>query len=223
MTKFRVLSLGILAVLSVTAFGVVSATADTGGHFTSSVHHTTLVGTETALPPHRLHFTEEGKSEEDWIGCDKDHYTGTLTVTTAESITITPNWSECYTTGTPNTKFDIHENGCHFTFTIGDTGTHHTVHLTCPEGKAIEITHQNCNITVKPSTHLGVVYKTDTTSNKKHSITLEVTVKGIASEYHSGLCIFLGTNHVSEMRGSVTVEGRNTAEEPVDITATTTP
>ena len=226
-TKLRALGLGLLAVTAMTAFGVMNATAETGGHFThdAPTNHATIVGTETAGTEHVLHFNKEGGEPGERIGCDKDEYHGVATAKTVESLTITPKWSECYTTGSPNTKFDIHENGCDFTFTIGREGQvakHHTVHLTCPAGKAVEITHPNCTITVPPQTVTGVTYTTDLIGGK-HAITLDVTAEDITSHYHAGICIFLGTTHQSEMKGSVTVEGFDTLGNRVNITATTGP
>ena len=222
-TRLKALCLGLLSVLAVTAFGVMSAVAEDGGHFESEVAHTTIKGTETpATGVHTLHFRRQGTAEE--IGCTEASYTGTTTNATETGITVTPSWSKCYTT--PNgTEFEVHENGCHFIFTIGkSTKIDHTVHLKCPIGKKIEITHPNCNITVGEQTlggeaGNGVVYKT-VTEEGKHAITLEVTVKNIVSTYHEKICIFLGTNQISEMNGSVTVRGFDTDNKPVHITAT---
>lgn len=218
-TKLKGLCLSAIVALAVSAFGVMNATADTGGHFTSEVDHVTIEGTETG--EHQLHFVKEGGAAGERIGCTNDSYHGTISDpdTTVEAIEIFPEWSECETTSS-TTKFDIHENGCRFVFTIGDTGTHHTAHLNCPVGEAVEITHPNCNITVPPQTVTGIVYTTDVL-NGAHAITMDVTVKDIKTEYHEKICIFLGTNHESEMVGSVTVEGFDTDENPVDITATT--
>ncbi|HEX8689355.1 MAG TPA: hypothetical protein VF729_03840 [Solirubrobacterales bacterium] len=219
--KLRILGLGLLAVMATGAVAVMNATADTGGHFSSSVTHTSIVGTESG-EKHQLHFKEEGAAEGSRIGCINDSYTGTVDAAKVESITITPSWSTCTTTNPDSTQhFEVTENGCQFTFTIGDTGTHHTADLVCPPEKAIEIHHPNCTITVPPQTVTGVVYTADTAADGKKTITLDSTVKDITSHYHGGICIFLGTKHESEMNGSVTVEGFDTEGKRVDITATT--
>jgi hypothetical protein len=217
-TKLKALGLGLIAAMAMSAMVVVNATAQTGGHFVSSDPGTThVIGTESGA--HQLHFVSEGGEAGQRIGCDNDSYTGTVSGGTATEITIAPSWSNCYTTGSPETKFDIHENGCHFVFTVSKTPEgHNTAHVKCPTGVAgIQITHPNCGIRVPPQTVTGVSYKNE---GNPHEVTLTSTVKKITSHYHSGICIFLGTVHSSEMNGSVTVKGFSQAGNPVSITAT---
>lgn len=221
--KLKALGLGLLAVLATSAFAAMNATAETGGHFVhhGPTNHATVVGEETLGTEHTLDFISEGGSE---IGCTVADYHGTVAAKTVESITIFPTWEECYTTGS-TTKFDVDENGCWFTFTIGrkgQTAPHHTVHLLCPTGETIEITHPSCRIHIPPQTLTGVTYKEDEVGGKK-AITLESTVKNITSHYESGICVFLGTKHLAEMVGSVTVWGEDTEGKRIDITATTGP
>jgi len=209
--------------MAMSAVAVMNAGASTGGHFVSTEEHTIIEGFEEEEPnKHVLHFNKEGGAAGERIGCDVDKYTGTISseTKTATEITITPSWEQCYTTGTPNTKFDIHENKCDFLFTVSKTPTgHNTAHVKCEKaGEAFVITHQNCTITVPPQTVTGVSY---TNINAPlHEVTLESTVKGITAHYHAGICIFLGTTHKSEMVGSVTVAGFNTDEDQVAVTAT---
>jgi len=222
-TKLKALGLGLLAVMAMSAVAVMNAGASTGGHFVSTEEHTIVEGFEGAEPnPHVLHFNKEGGAAGERIGCDVDKYTGTISsaTKTATEITITPSWEQCYTTGSPNTKFDIHENKCDFLFTISKTPTgHNTAHVVCQNaGEAFVITHPNCTITVPPQTVTGVSYTNITPA--KHEVTLTSTVKGIESQYHGGICIFLGTTQKSEMVGSVTVKGFTTAGVQIPVTAT---
>lgn len=221
--KLKALGLGLLAAMAMSAFAVMNAGAETGGHFGSSVTHTEISGVETAGTEHVLHFNKEGGAATERIGCDVDQYTGTVSGATATQITVTPKWEQCYTTGSPNTKFDIHENTCDFVFTIGNNpGAHNTAHVECTKaGDAFVITHPNCTITVPPQTVTGVSYTNlDNVPPASDEVTLTSTVKGITAHYHAGICIFLGTTHKSEMVGSVTVKGSNTAGGGVDISAT---
>lgn len=213
--KLKALGLGLLAAMAVSALAVMNATAETGGHFVSTVAHTNITGTESGS--HVLHFNKEGGAAGERIGCDNDSYTATTTNLTEPSITVTPSWQNCYTTGTPESKFDIDENSCHFVFTIGKKATgHNTAHVVCSKaGDAFVITHPSCEISVPPQTVTGVSY-----TNENGEVTLTSTVKNIESRYHNGFCIFLGTNHTAEMIGSVTVKGTNTAGEKVHVTAT---
>jgi hypothetical protein len=222
-TKLKALSLGVLAALAASAvFGGTSATGDTGGHFTSDLDLTTLVGKESG-EFHRIHFKREGASNEEAVGCKTTSYHGIRAGKTFTDVRINPEWSNCHTTKAGQPEWDIIENGCFFVFKIGDTGTHHTVDLVCADGKKIEVKHPNCTVEIPPQSLIGVVYKTDMINNK-HAITLEATVNDIKSQYHAGVCIFLGTNHEYEMYGSVTVEGLEPGtQNPTNITATTTP
>lgn len=220
MTKLK-LNACVVAVLAASVLVAADAGATTGGHFTSTVTHTTIIGSNNTAHP--LHFRKGEAADSEAVGCESNIYSGTVVNTTFESISLKPEWSNCHTTDTSKTKFDIAENGCAFTFTIGKTGTHHTVDLTCPFGNRIEIKHPNCTVVIAPQTMNGVVYNTATGGfPAKHTITMALTVSGVAAFYESGICVFLGTQHIFEMKGSVTVEGFDTDGARVDITATTT-
>lgn len=220
--KLKALGLGLLAVVATSAFAVTNAGAIVSGHFVTGSEHTFVTGIAAKGTAHNLHFIE-GESE---IGCDEQKYVGTHkgTKTTTE-LTITPTWNNCYTT--PNgAKFDVHENGCHLVFTSRALPAENdaTVHVVCP-GAGITITHENCSITVDSQTIGGQIGNGVTYTNQGVSpeewITMDVNVK-VASTYHNGLCVFLGTNHTAVMKGSVTVTGFSNAAHNVrtDITAT---
>jgi hypothetical protein len=214
--KLKALSLGLIAAMAMSAMAVVNATAQTGGHFVSSASSTTITGSEGGS--HVLHFKSETGEAGSEIGCDNDSYTGSVTGTTVTEITITPSWSNCSTTGSPNTKFDIDERGCDFKFRVGlNAAGHNTAEVACPATSAgFLITHPNCGIVVPPQTVTGVSYKNEGTP---HQVTLTSTVKNIKTYYHSGICVFLGTTHSSEMIGSVTVKGTS-GGAAVSVTAT---
>lgn len=217
--KIKALGLALTAVIAAAAFGVMSAGASTGGHFTSDVHSTLITATEVA--PEKLFFSKEGEANK--ITCLNANYNGHVSGTTATDILITPNYSTCTTTS-GGAHFEVHEEGCQFRFTIGKTGaTHHTVDVVCPVGSpGFRITHENCTMRIPSQTVTGVVYNTGFDSGTgKHDITLESTVENITTHYEGGICIFLGTTHQSEMSGGVTVRGTDTDGVPVNITATT--
>lgn len=223
--KLKVLGMGLLAVMATSAFAVMNASANgSGGHFVSDVDHTIINAVETG--EHKLDFRPHGGAASEQIGCDVDVYTGTTTTKTTESITIQPHYSNCYTTGN-GTGVTIDPTGCHFTFTVTketNDQTEQQVHLTCgtPEGpNAVTITHPNCTITVPPQTvNNAVTYtnKVDPTTGK-HFITLDVNAT-FNTEYHGGICVFLGTSQRGELIGSVTVTGEDTLGNKVNVTAT---
>ncbi len=80
--KLGAFGLGLIAALAISAMGVVNATAETGGHFVSSVSTgTTIVGSESGT--HTLHFTSEGGEAGQRTGCDNDAYTGSVVTGTS--------------------------------------------------------------------------------------------------------------------------------------------
>jgi hypothetical protein len=213
--KLKALGLGVLTMLACSAFAAMNAGANSPGHFVSENHHTIIKGLESG--DHRLHLT--GDFGDGQIGCNKAEYHATSTGTTVESITVTPTYSECLTTGGTPGSVTVTHNGCNYTFTM-TTGAPSPVHLSCPTGKAIEIHHPNCTITVAgPQTVNNAVEYTTDMRNGKHSITMHVAAK-FNSQYHGGICIFLGTSHTGELNGSSTVWGEDTLGNPVGITAT---
>ena len=219
--KLKALGLGVLAVLAMSAFAAMSATAETGGHFTSEVHHTTIVGSENTT--HTTLFSVDGGTQ---IKCLETSYHGTTDETTETEVTITPTYKTCTTVGASHHTVTVHTNKCDFLFKVGKSAPtqDNTVEVACSGAPAyFEITHPNCTIRVpaqSAATGLqgGVAYTT-ITKNNKHALTADVTVSEIAAHYEGGICVFLGTNHKATMNGSVTLEGRSGAN-PVNITAT---
>jgi len=214
--KLKALGLGILAMMAVGAFAVTNAGATVSGHFEFGSEHTFITGEEEGLD-----FVADDGSK---IGCDEAKYTGTHkgTKTTTE-LTITPSWNKCYTTPTSGAMeeptWDVDENGCHLVFTSRALPAENdaTVHVICPSATPITITHPNCNITVDPQTIGGEVGNGVTYTGQNDGtpwVTLDVKVK-VAATYHTGLCIFLGTNHTATMVGSVKVKGYSNAAHTV--------
>lgn len=216
--KLKALGLGILAIVATSAFAAMNAGASTGGHFIAPAH-TLIVGTESGN--HRLHFRPHGTEEK--IGCANASYSGTAVNTTETQIEVTPSYSGCTTTAN-GTVVNVTHNGCKYRFTVAVGGTNGTADLNCP-GSALEIHHPNCTITVNDGTVAqptnqnlpGIHYTTVTET--KHAITMHVNVT-FHTEYHGGVCIFLGTNQLGELVGSVTVKGTDTDGNQVDITTT---
>ncbi|HYP56116.1 MAG TPA: hypothetical protein VEQ41_07440 [Solirubrobacterales bacterium] len=235
-TKLKALGLGLAAMLTIGAFGVMNAGASPtdphrGGHFVSNAPSgvTTIIGTESPTTPnHNLRFSVDGAAN--GIDCVTSNYHGTMTGATAEEITVTPNYQTCYTTDTPtNHNVTVDTNGCGFLFTVNTkpTETHNAVHIHgCTKGAhnqlGIVITHPNCTIIIPQQTVTGVTYdNVRATPTSKHEVTLTSTVENITTHYAAGICVFLGTKHLAAMNGAVTVQGFDSKTgNQVDITAT---
>lgn len=213
--KLKALGVALLAAMSVSAVAVMNASAATQGHFESDIDHTLIVGFEGGT--HNLHLTNHGLSGE--VGCTEDNYHATTTSKTVTSITVTASYSGCTTTGT-QTSVPVDMNGCHYTFTVTSPveTTHSPVHVICPAGQAIKVTHPNCTVTVHPQTVESAV-KYTTTKPVLHEITLDVTAQFTTTRH--GLCQFIApTNGTGTLGGSATVKGFDTEEKQVNITAT---
>lgn len=209
--KLKALGLGLLAMMAMSAFAAMNAGAKTDGHFVFGSNPTYVTGIHGSGTEHNLHFVAEDGSK---IGCDHSTYSGKHedATQTTTSLTITPNWTSCYTTP-DGTKFDVHENECDLEFTSRAGENDATVNIKCPTNKKIVITHPNCAISVGPQevggqAGNGVTYtnKDVEVEGKKDWVTMHVKVS-FATQYHSGICVFLGTNHTAQMEGSVTVTG----------------
>jgi hypothetical protein len=207
-----------------------NASATVTGHFTNDASngHATIVGTENYGTTHMLEFqrTEPtGTPTGAAIACTEATYHGTVAAASVNSITVTPTYKNCATTGGTWGEVVVTMNECDYTFRSNSNASTHkptahaTVTVDCPVGKAIEIHHPNCTITVPGQTPKGGVTYT-TTVEGKHALTVNVTATHIAGEFHGGICIFLGTNKEFDMNGAVTVKGENTNKEQVNITAT---
>jgi len=218
--KLKALGLGLLAAMAMSAVAVMNAGAETGGHFTSDASHTVVSGKEDAKTGHTIKFASDGGTP---IECTTAEYSGTISGTSATSISITPTYKECRTETEPvgehNVNIDM--NGCSYTFTVSNTPSgDNTVHFVCPKEVAgALITHPNCTMRMPPQTPSGGVAYKSVTVNNKSAITADVTAFGITAHYEAGICIFLGTKHTATMTGAVTLTG-SSGGSAVNIGAT---
>lgn len=223
--KLKVLGLGLLAALAVSAIAVVNASASITGHFEQEITRAHLKGEESGTN-HRIKFSVDGGTP---IECTIATYTGTpVDPLTFEELTVTPHYTECKTEGASEHNVTVHVDGCEFEFYSNKNASTHTptsyatTGLWCPKDvPGIRVTHPNCTMRMPPQTITtrGVRYTT-TEENKKHAITLTADAAGITAHYEAGICIFLGTTHSAVMVGSATVWAVNANNEPVGITAT---
>jgi hypothetical protein len=221
--KLKVLGLGLLAVMATSAFASMNASAKVSGHFTHAGATTNAIikGEENKLTSHFLHF--QGPSGKP-ITCEKATYEGTVTERTVQVIQVFPTYTNCATKEELTGTVKVTTNGCSYTFFSQGANAHGTVSIDCPEGKAIEIHHENCTITVGAQTPTatrltgGINYTT--TVEPVHALTADVTVSNIDSQYHGGVCIFLGTSQKFTMTGSVTVKGFDHPGGQIAITST---
>lgn len=213
--KLKALCLGALAATAIAASGGGGAAATTGGHFVSGAEHTTVEALGSA--PHSYTF----KTHSGLITCETFRHEGTFSGPTAESIDLAPIYAGCVTQGgTVITGYTY--NGCVYRLTVaaGTTSTtEQTMHFVCPVGQVLEFHQPNCLATMPPQTVTNAATYTKVESNGKHAVTLDLHAT-FETQYHGGICVFLGTKQSATMQGSALLVGFNTPGERVSLTAT---
>jgi hypothetical protein len=235
--KLKVLGLGVLAALAISAVVVLGASAEAGGHFTAEGKPTSLIGTQDAAHP-TLIETAAGKVE-----CSLE-LQATMTAEKEFSIPFTPIFSKCKLKGgAEEENVTVAVNGCVFRLTIRAAEVdkkHSTVHIQCPVNleqdlhtyatgnerrNMIEVDIPGvCKITIPEQTPTkgGVIYKTGGAA-KTHDYDVTATLEEVHYTQH-GLCNFLGgttaTQKDLKFSTQVTVKGFNSSKVQVGVTAT---
>lgn len=215
--KFKVLALGVLAAMALVATTGGSATAVVGGHFVSESEHTILQSVSDTQ--HSYTF----KAHSGLISCTPGTFKheGTFTGKTVESITLFPSYGEgggCSTEGgTPISLYTY--NGCSYKLTAASGTNEQTMHFDCPAGKVLEFHQPNCLATMPPQTVEKAATSTTTEVNGKHALTVDLHAT-FETQYHGGLCVFLGTKQSATLQGTAVIKGRDTVGNSVSITAT---
>ena len=196
--KIRALALGCLAMLTAAAVAV-DASGTAGGHFGSNKAKTTLIGLEPGAN-HTLEIATFGGG----ITCSQNTYHGSVVGMKFVSATLTPTYKGCTTTN--DTKdIPIVTHDCTYEFTVRSPEPevkHSTMHIRCPAGKSITITHPSCTITVPPQTLSGVVY-TKTQWEGTEALTIDFTIKGIQYTEHGFCGAFGTTRNDGELKGAL--------------------
>ncbi len=113
--KLKAVGLCALAAMALSAVVVMNASANGEGHFTNDASNGFVLFTGTEEGAHRLNLTLHGFNGE--IGCEVASYAATAASSTVTSLTVTPTYENCYTTGT-ETKVPVTMNGCTYIFTV---------------------------------------------------------------------------------------------------------
>ena len=215
--KFKRLGLGMLAVMAIGALGGSSATATGGGHFVSGVTHT-----QVELVSNKTGHSFTWWNSNGTVTCGKSVHTGTIASSTVESIVFNPGWGEGCTTA-DGTAMSFTTNGCTFRLKVafGTTAsTEQTMHFECPAGKVFEVDQTNCLVTIVPQTIGNAATYGTMETNGKHAITVSLNAT-LETQFHGGLCVFLGTKQSTTLTGSAVLSGFSPINgEPVSLTAT---
>jgi hypothetical protein len=214
--NLKALGLALVAILALGALSASAAMAETGFH--SDEAHTILKGSQIGTDT----FTVNAGT----VKCGQATYEGTTDEKTETTVTVTPNYSECVAFGFVNTTIDV--NGCTYEF----SSHNNNVVIGCG-ANPITVTAFNCWVTVGSQTtnggitygHTPTAHEVSTTGPRPTDIDVTVNISGIHYTQHSKSFpgCSNGTRTDGKYTGAATVQGFNTANEPVDIWRTTTP
>jgi hypothetical protein len=222
--KLKALGALLSAALMVGAIAVVSAPAETGGHFTTNIHHVSITGSQVEV--NKLNDPSLGSVE-----CEKAEFHTTIASpdTTVTQVTVEPTYGPHCTNGSRVVHVDM--NGCNYVFTVNKkpATSDNTVHLVCPVGQSVTLTVTSsgtlaCVIHLKPQTPKGGVTFTTGGSGETHDLLVDVTVSGIhitrTAQFFGGCLFAAETNEAATLTGTATMKGFDTAGNQTGITAT---
>jgi hypothetical protein len=208
--KVKALSLAFVAVIAMSALSASAASAE---FFHSEASHTLLDGSQLGTDV----FTTNAGT----VSCEEATYSGTQSAATVKSITVFPKYSKCTAFGFVSATIDV-PAGCGYTFTPTEPNR---IHIVGCNTTPITVTAFNCWVTVKDQTPAGTVHYHTGGSGTTHDITVTVNLTGITYTQHNKSFPFCGggagTFNNGKYTGEATVEGTDTLENHVGITAPT--
>jgi hypothetical protein len=219
-SKLKAMGSGFAIAIAMACLIPINAPAANGGHFVFGAPHAQLALTLTQ-PPHQMYFKTEGSLP---TTCTVASHLGTTNQATTTQLDIVQSLEKCYTnSGTPEPpEFKATLNGCVYRFTVAPNTTsesEQTIDFVCPLGSVAEFHDPNCTITMRSQTAVNAATYTTAIEDGRHVLTFDMHAK-FETDFHGGLCVFLGTKHVTELQGAATLRATNTAGEVVDVTAT---
>lgn len=154
--------------LLVAIFALSAVSASSALATEKSFHHDAPSGKATI---HAVQTTSEVfTTNAGTMTCKTVTSVGMLEVPTTMELTMAPTYGGCSAFGFIN--IPIHSNGCHYLYTTATTTggaiqPNPITHITCPPGKAIEITTPFCPIKIGPQTLQSLSFTTGSSGGKK--------------------------------------------------------
>lgn len=158
-------------------------------------------------------FTTDGGT----VTCKTATYVGSVTGTSATEAEVAPTYSGCTAFGFINVPIDLNE--CKYKFTAGsriEGNFEGSVHVVCPEGKAVEITAPGCRVTVGAQTPGGTITYTNIGTGTTRELTLDVNVTGVhyTEDNNGGGCVKAGAEKTNgTYTGHTIVTGENASQQ----------
>lgn len=207
--SIKVLGLGLLAALSLSALAAPAATANPKFH--SEFAGIFLTGAQTGIVANVL-TTDLGEMK-----CKDVKFTGSQAAMTTTTMTLTPNYQECKIAG-QNAVVTL--NGCRYTFHLEEQEEpiEARMGIECPLGEQIEIDTAECTTTIPPQEPLKTVTFTNEGEGTTRSIIADLNVSEIHYiEHGAGCASQKETTENGTYTGVITVKGEDSEQNHVGI------
>jgi hypothetical protein len=209
--SIRILGLGLLATLAVSAAAAPAASANPFFH--SEFAGIFLTGGQTGIVANTL-TTDLGEMK-----CKVVRFTGTQGAMTTTTMTLKPNYEECKMAG-ENAVVTL--NGCRYTFHLEEQAEpiEARMGIECPfAGGKIEIhVGEECTITVPAQEPRNTVTFTNEGEGTTRSVVADLNVSGIHYVEHGAGCASENlTTENGTYTGIITIRGEDAEEHHVGI------
>lgn len=207
--SIKVLGLGLLAALAVSASAAPAASANPSFH--SEFAGIFLTGGQTGIVANTL-TTDLGEMK-----CNVARFDGSQGPMTTTTMTLKPTYAECKV-GMQNAVVTL--NGCRYTFHLEEQTEpiEARMGIECPQGEEIEIDTAECTIKIPPQPPLKEVTFTNEGEGTTRSVVADLNVEEIHyEEVGAGCASEEETTENGTYTGLITIKGEDSEEHHVGI------
>jgi hypothetical protein len=192
-SKFKSLSLALMAVLAMTSLAAAGAQA---AEFHSEKENTTFTGGQTSG---HVFTTNAGT-----VTCTEAEFSGNQAAKTVGTVQVTPEYDDCTAFGFLGATVD--EKSCTYTFNATGPPLHGGVTIDCSGSDKITVSVFGCTVTVGPQT-VGTVAYTNTGSGSSRTVDVKAEVSGLTYTQSGFLCGGSGTFSNGTYTGDTEMKG----------------
>jgi hypothetical protein len=203
----------VLLVVAAMALFAVSVSSAAGEEFHFDTEHAVISGQQSGEDVYTFNAGT-------W-SCKTKSYSGTSTVVTTTTLSLTPSFAECVAFKFTNPTLDL--NGCSYQYHTQKEGTStRSMSIVCPEGKSMVLTVFNCYVTIPAQSGLTSVTYADEGSGKSRDVKVSHSITGLkyTQESKSFPGCTGGTFTNGTYSGTTTLKAANTAGEQVSMSIT---
>ncbi len=208
-SSIKILGLGLLAALSMSAAAAPAASANPFFH--SEFAGIFLTGGQTGMVANTL-TTDLGVMK-----CNVARFDGSQNPMTTTTMTLKPTYEQCKV-GMQNALVTL--NGCRYTFHLEEQEEpiEARMGIECPMGEELEIDTQECTIKIPPQAPLKEVTFTNEGEGTTRSVIADLNVSEIHyEEVGAGCASEEETTENGSYTGVITVKGEDSEENHVGI------